>query len=102
MCKFVQFLHHLTPFLYLFTYEKEAGLANLFPLLPVYYLDTTFLKILIPTVTTIIAPTTGRAIGRTSPITPVREVATEVKLVVNAVVTDSIHLPLSGHFFRPF
>lgn len=43
-----------------------------------------------PVVTTMTAPTTGRATGSTSPMIPVSELATDVKLVTNAVDTLSI------------
>ncbi|WP_207658966.1 hypothetical protein, partial [Dorea formicigenerans] len=47
-------------------------------------------KIPIPTPITIPAPTTGSAIGKISPITPVIEVAMLVKAVVKAVLTPSM------------
>lgn len=62
------------------------------------YLETIFLKTLIPVVTTIIAPTIGRAVGNTSPMIPMILDATLVKLVVNAVTTPSICLPPSSFF----
>lgn len=48
-----------------------------------------------PVVTTMTAPTTGRATGSTSPMIPVSELATDVKLVTNAVDTLSICVLLS-------
>lgn len=81
-------------FLFLFWGKKKRAGFLYLPLLPLrscgYYLDTIFLKILIPVVTTIIEPTIGSAIGSTSPIIPVTLDATLVKLVVNAVTTPSI------------